>query len=857
MSLFRRHHWLSVPCALLGLTTSVVAQSTGNRLLGIDVSAWQGNIAQTTWNNLRSVDDRRFVFVRATRGGTTGVDQRAGGFPASSNTSFTLSQRYDDPYFIQNMNRATAAGMFAGSYHFSRPDIVTTTSNSGGIANTAHDEADHYIEIAGSFMRPGYLAPTFDLETGDGIRTDNELAQFSIDFSNRIFAKTQIRPMIYLNGNYAHNVLGGASSARRDLLAKPVTVQPSLTGPAFSQLWLARYVNQADPDSINVQSGNPNNGLSTAYGPWDDYGTSQPWTFWQYASTGRLGSFNNGNSNLDFNVLNGGVEFMADQLIPAVWWSNTSGDWNTLSNWNSGQPVTPPIRAEGQLAPIGLQTLPVPRLPGAAGSGPTSGRHDTVILDRPNAAVTVTLTSGGHDIRKFYVRENFVMTGGTLTVNYVPVAESTPMSLQVSAPVSISGGARLSAHTMHVDATRTLTVENAALTFNTLRLDRGTAPAMLALRGDLTVAGTAGSTATISTNAGTAATGRVDLTGGNRRITVADGVAAIDLLVSVPITNGGLIKSGSGTMLMAGLNSYAGPTTVVAGTLQVGNANGVGSSHVTVETGATLAVGSGTTMKSPSVTLAGGTLTASTLAINSASGIGSLAINAGTITGSPIAAITAGGEFRLGRDARVTVAIGGLWVDQAAGGGRLDLGAGQATIAAGGITAADLRADIIAGRNGGTWNGMAGILSGTAATSGGTRAVGYAIDGNGSARVSFAAFGDVDLNGTVDIFDLVGINGAASYGTGSASVWSQGDFNYDGVTNVFDLVGVNTAGVYGRGGYFPVAPTAASLGNLAPVPEPGTCALLIVAGAVVILSPRRLGIFNSTFSADWKRVSQA
>jgi autotransporter-associated beta strand protein len=839
MDVFHRHHWLSVPWVLVALTAVATGQSSGNRLLGIDVSAWQGNISQTTWNNLRSVEDRRFVFIRATRGGTTGVDQRAGGFPSSSNTNFTLSQRYDDPYFVQNMNRATAAGMFAGSYHFSRPDIVASTTNSGGIANTAIDEANHYIEMAGAFMRPGYLVPTFDLEAGDGIRTDNEIAQFSIDFSNRIYDVMRIRPMMYINGNYAHNVLGGATAARRDLLAKPAAIRPSLTGPAFPQLWIARYVNQADPDSIDVQAGNPNAGLSTVYGPWDDYGTSQPWTFWQYASTGRLGSFNSGNSNLDFNVLNGGAEFLADQLVPAVWWSDTSGDWSTLANWNSGQSVTPPILAPGQLAAIGTQTLPVPRLPGAAGSGPTSGRYDTVILDRPNAAVTVTLSSGVHDIRKLYVRESFVMTGGTLGVNYVPVAESTPMSMQVSAPVSLSGGGRLSAHTIHVDPARTVTAENAVLTFDTLRLDRGATPGTLAVRGDLTVAGTAGGTATIGTNAGTAASGRIDLAGGNRRFTVMDGAAPIDLLVTVPITNGGLLKSGLGTMHVTGVNTYSGPTTVAAGTLQVGNASGVGSSHVTVEAGGTLAVGVGTTLRAPAVTVAGGTVSASTLAVNGTSGIGTLAINGGTIAGSPIVAITAGGEMRLGQDARVAVTIGGLWVDQAVSGGRLDLGAGQVAIAAGGITAADLRADLIAGRNAGAWNGTAGIMSGTAAASGGTRTVGYVVNGDGSARVSFAAAGDVDLNGAVDVFDLVSVNSGGRYGSGTASVWSQGDFNYDGVTNVFDLVGVNAAGVYGRGGYFPAAPAAFS-GSPAGVPEPGTWAVLVGVGAMAASARRRM-----------------
>src|SRR3954447_2405329 len=124
----------------LAVTSGAVAQSSGNRLLGLDVSAYQGNISQTTWNNIQLVENRQFVFIRSSRGGTTGEDHRQGGYPAGNDTFFSLSQRYDDPYFVQNINNATAAGLFAGSYHFGRSDIVS---------NTGADEADHFIQMAG------------------------------------------------------------------------------------------------------------------------------------------------------------------------------------------------------------------------------------------------------------------------------------------------------------------------------------------------------------------------------------------------------------------------------------------------------------------------------------------------------------------------------------------------------------------------------------------------------------------------------------------------------------------------------------------------------------------------------------
>jgi len=277
--------------------------------------------------------------------------------------------------------------------------------------------------------------------------------------------------------------------------------------------------------------------------------------------------------------------------VPAVWWNDTSGDWNTLANWNSGQVATVPVSGTGQVAPIGTQTVPTARLPGAAGSGPTSGQNDTVLLDRPTAAITVTLGSGTHNIRKLYLRETLNVTGGSLTANYVPVAESTPMSVQVSGTMSVSGGAAFSAHTIFVDAARILTAGTANLTFDTLTLDRGATPATLALAGNTTFAGTAGATAKIGTNSGTAASGRIDLGGAARTITVVNGTAPVDLLIAVPLVNGGLVKAGAGTMRLSSSNSYSGATSVQSGTLVLGSAASIASSPlVTVHAGAALDV---------------------------------------------------------------------------------------------------------------------------------------------------------------------------------------------------------------------------------------------------------------------------
>ena len=202
--------------AFLSLTDSTHAQIT--RSLGLDVSSWQTTITTTEWATLKRPvneqvggvfgDGRDFVFIRSSRGGTTGFyNQNDKDNIEGQNT---LSQRYDDPYFVQNITRATNAGLFAGSYHFSRPDVIASTTNSGGIANTGADEANHFMQMAGAWMRPGYLLPVHDLEAGDGSRSDNEMAQFTIDFSDRIYEEMGLRPAVYTNGNYAAFVIGGA-----------------------------------------------------------------------------------------------------------------------------------------------------------------------------------------------------------------------------------------------------------------------------------------------------------------------------------------------------------------------------------------------------------------------------------------------------------------------------------------------------------------------------------------------------------------------------------------------------------------------------------------------------------------------
>jgi autotransporter-associated beta strand protein len=70
------------------------------------------------------------------------------------------------------------------------------------------------------------------------------------------------------------------------------------------------------------------------------------------------------------------------------------------------------------------------------------------------------------------------------------------------------------------------------------------------------------------------------LAGANLSMNVADGSAAIDLLISGVIADGvgpgRVTKSGAGTLVLTGANSYTGPTTINEGSLQLGNGGTVG-----------------------------------------------------------------------------------------------------------------------------------------------------------------------------------------------------------------------------------------------------------------------------------------
>jgi len=119
--------------------------------------------------------------------------------------------------------------------------------------------------------------------------------------------------------------------------------------------------------------------------------------------------------------------------------------------------------------------------------------------------------------------------------------------------------------------------------------------------------------------------------------------------------------------------------------------------------------------------------------------------------------------------------------------GRIEVGSGGLSIAAGGVTETALRQALVAGRDGGGWNGPGGITSADAPR-GSNRAVGYRIMADGAAVVAWAAFGDTNLDGRVNSTDINMILAGGKYQTATTDGrWWEGDFNYDGRVNSTDI----------------------------------------------------------------------
>jgi autotransporter-associated beta strand protein len=221
-------------------------------------------------------------------------------------------------------------------------------------------------------------------------------------------------------------------------------------------------------------------------------------------------------------------------------------------------------------------------------------------------------------------------------------------------------------------------------------------------------------------------------------VTVAAGQTVTD--AAVRTGSGALIKEGPGTLVLDKTNSHQGGTVVSAGTVIVRNVAALGSGALTVKSGAIVRF---------------------------------------DVAGSEIP-------------------LSSIVLEPQA---RIDLGVGRFTVAAGGMTASDVRALLIAGRSGGTWDGASGFITRSASPDTGI-GLGYLLNDTGSITVGYAAAGDIDLDGTLDILDVSTLLTGKPLNTVVSQGWAESDFNYDGVFDILDIGEFLATNLYDEGPYW-------------------------------------------------------
>lgn len=77
----------------------------------------------------------------------------------------------------------------------------------------------------------------------------------------------------------------------------------------------------------------------------------------------------------------------------------------------------------------------------------------------------------------------------------------------------------------------------------------------------------------------------INFNGATRTIQVDEGTAAVDAKLSGILSNGGLTKTGSGTLELSGANTYTGQTLINGGTLRVSNATAMAASNIIINGG--------------------------------------------------------------------------------------------------------------------------------------------------------------------------------------------------------------------------------------------------------------------------------
>ncbi len=259
----------------------------------------------------------------------------------------------------------------------------------------------------------------------------------------------------------------------------------------------------------------------------------------------------------------------------------------------------------------------------------------------------------------------------------------------------------------------------------------------------------------------------------NRNISIASGATAsfdsngntFTINGSINGTGGLVEKTGAGTVVLAGSNSYTGATTVTAGTLSItGDINN--STTVTVNAGTLSTSGADKLANSAAVNVAGGTLT-----LGGNDTVGTVVLSGGSITSS--GATLTGSSYDV-RNGSVSAKLGGAGValTKTTSGSVTLSGAntytGATTVSAGVLAVNGSLANTSTTVSGtGTLQGSGSITGAVTINSGGTLSPGNSIESLGTGALSFT-------NGSTFAYELnsSALNGDLVASTGTIDITS-------------------------------------------------------------------------------------
>lgn len=231
-------------------------------------------------------------------------------------------------------------------------------------------------------------------------------------------------------------------------------------------------------------------------------------------------------------------------------------------------------------------------------------------------------------------------------------------------------------------------------------------------------------------------------------VSVGLGITQVDS--SVHGSDERIVKQGDGTLVLSAANAHTGGIVVTSGTLVVRNVAALGSGPVEVQAGAKLVLDDRS-----------GTVEATSLVLQE--------------------------------------------------GGLIDVGSSKLSIQTG-FTQAMLISAIQSAKGDGSWNGESGIGSSVVRSllkDGTARTLGWltwVANDDSSYTVGFAAAGDTNLDGVVDVIDLSNLFASDYLDPSLTATWEAGDFNHDGIIDTLDLSDLMAANLLDSGSYLPPEP---------------------------------------------------